>query len=225
MKQIIFIILSAAAGFLTSILVLNNFSIDFNLYAEPIQIGLLVIIVVLLLLSLIKFTQIKNLSKKEVVGDEEDEVDILKYKGFTDFSLFSNSSFVLSILTVCISAITNSEMIYVVLGIAAVIVSYIFSILTTYLLKWAYPDREMPKVSDKKYADKLLAISDEGERHIMLIGLYKSYYFVTFALVIAIILATLYSVSSGHSQLFSIIIMSIVLLLTHGKYGLSIRNK
>ena len=83
----------------------------------------------------------------------------------------------------------------------------------------------MPKVSGKNYADKVLAISDEGERHVMLIGLYKSYYFVTFALVIAIILTTLYSVSSGNSQLFSIIIMSIVLLLTHGRYGLAIRNK
>jgi len=225
MKQIIYILLCAAAGFFTSILVLNNFSIDFTQYAQPIQIGLLVIIGVLLLLSLIKFKQIKNLSKKEVSGDEEDEVDILKYKRFTDFTLFANSSFVLSLLTVCISVITASEMVYIILGIIAVIVSYIISILTSYLLKWAYPDREMPKVSDKNYADKLLAISDEGERHVMLIGLYKSYYFVTFALVIAIILTTLYSVSSGNSQLFSIIIMSIVLLLTHGIYGLAIRNK
>lgn len=225
MKQFLFILLSAAIGFFTSILVLNNFTIDINEYAEPILIGLLVIIAVLLLLSLAKFTQIKNISKKVVEGDEEDEVDILKYKGFTDFSLFSNSSFVLSLLTLCISAITNSKMTFVVLGIVAVIISYIVIMLTSSMLKWAYPDREMPQVSDKKYADKLLAISDEGERHVMLIGLYKSYTFVTFALVIAIIVTTLYSVSSGNSQLFSIIIMSIVLLLTHGRYGLAIRNK
>ena len=225
MKQIIFIILSAAVGFFTAILVLNNFSINFNEYAEPIQIGLIVLIVALLLLSLIKYKKIKDLSKKEVEGDEEDEVDVLKYKGFTDFTLLTTFSLILSILLVAVSLIIKSEMFYVVFGIVAVVVSFLISILTTNLLKIAYPDREMPSVSDKDYAEKLLAISDEGERHVMLIGLYKAYYFVTFALIIAIIVSTLYSISSGQTQLFSIIVMSIVLILTHWKYGMAIRNK
>jgi hypothetical protein len=103
--------------------------------------------------------------------------------------------------------------------------SYIFSMSILILLPVVYPDQNLPGFSEKNYAEKPLEVSDEGERHVMHIGLYKSYNVFTLALVIAILLATFYSISSGTSQLFSIIVMVIVLLLGHGKYCLAIRNK
>ncbi|HWL24117.1 MAG TPA: DUF3169 family protein [Ureibacillus sp.] len=225
MKQVIFILLSAAVGFFTSILVLKGFKYDFSHLAEPFQIGLLISILILLFISFVKYTQIKNLSRKEVEGDEEDEVDVLIYKKYTDFSLLVQSSLILSILVMCAAITTTLQLIYIVLGIVALIISFLFSIRSVQLLKVAYPDRNIPSTSEKNFAEKLLAISDEGERHVLLIGLYKSYFLFTTALIIGIVLAALYSLSSGNSQLFSIIIMSLVLLMTHGKYSMAIRNK
>ncbi|RKJ64564.1 DUF3169 domain-containing protein, partial [Butyricicoccus sp. 1XD8-22] len=45
------------------------------------------------------------------------------------------------------------------------------------------------------------------------------------ALVFGIVLSTIYSVSTGNSQLFSILVMGIILILINGKYSLSIREK
>ena len=225
MKQIIYILLCAAAGFFTSIFILKGFKFDLVDYAEPIQIGLLVMIGALLLFSIVKYTQVKRLSNKQVDGDEEDEVDILIYKTYTDFSFYVQSSMILSILTLCVSVITTRQIVFIVLGIVAIIISFFASILSANVIRLAYPERNLPKTSEPKFAEKLLAASDEGERHVMLIGFYKSYFLFTTALIFGIILSALYSVSSGQSQLFSIIVMSIVLLLTHGKYCLAIRNK
>jgi len=61
----------------------------------------------------------------------------------------------------------------------------------------------------QEYEEKLLAISDEGEKHVMLIGFYKSYNLMSVALLIAIVLTTFYSISTDHSQLFSIKVMSL----------------
>lgn len=37
-----------------------------------------------------------------------------------------------------------------------------------------YPEGNLLKITEEKYAEKLLAKSDEGEKHVMLHGLYKS---------------------------------------------------
>lgn len=70
-----------------------------------------------------------------------------------------------------------------------------------------------------------LEVSDEGERHVMLIGFYKSYNLMNFVLFIAIVLSTFYSITTNHSQLFSIILIGIVLIIVNGKYCFSVRNK
>src|SRR5690606_41275333 len=43
------------------------------------------------------------------------------------------------------------------------------------LMKNMYPERDLPSITDKKYAEKLLNVSDDGEKHIMLGGLYKTH--------------------------------------------------
>ena len=225
MKTLVQILIYAILGFVSATLVLKSFSFDLTLYAYPAVIGIFVIILIMLLRSMVIYGKIKKLKGKDIHGDEEDEVDILIYKIFTDYSFFTSTSTTLSVLALCISLITNQPLSITVLSIVAIMASYIFSMSISILLPVVYPDRNLPGFSEKNYAEKPLEVSDEGERHVMHIGLYKSYNVFTLALIIAILLATFYSISSGTSQLFSIIVMVIVLLLGHGKYCLAIRNK
>jgi len=194
-------------------------------YAGVITIGILVIIAIMWIWCILLYRQIKQLSRKEVNGEEEDEIDGLMYRKFADYSFSVQVSTTLSLLAMCISGIAIQEMVIAVISIVAVIVSFIFVTMMSTLTPLVYPDRNMPKIGEKKYAEKLLNASDEGERHVMLIGFYKSYNWVSAAMVIGIVLAMIYSASSGNSQLFSIIIMGIVLLIASGGYYLSIRNK
>ena len=225
MKTLIQMLIYAVFGFITAILLLKGFSFDFTLYAFPAVISIFVIILIMLVRCFVIYNRIKKLKGKDVQGDEEDEVDMLIYKIFTDYSFLTSTSTTLSVLALCISLITNQPLSITILSIIAIVVSYIFTMSMTILLPMVYPDRNLPGLSEKNYAEKLLEASDEGERHVILIGLYKSYNLFTLALIIAILLATFYSISTGTSQLFSIIVMVIVLLLGHGKYCLAIRNK
>jgi len=225
MKTVIQVFLCAVIGFVVATLILNNFSPDLMKYAEVIVITLIGIIFILLGVSFKLFREVKKLHNTEVAGDEEDEVDLLIYKKFADFSFLVQSSIVLSVLVLCTTVITLQSVVLTIISIATMILSYLFTILMANLIQLVYPERNIPKFSDSKYTEKLLEISDEGEKHVMLIGFYKSFNLMSVALLIGIVLSTFYSISADQSQLFSIIVMSLVLIIVNGKYCFSIRNK
>ncbi len=225
MKKWIPLFFSAVVGFVVVTLLLNNFTLDFTKHGSTIAIIFLVIIFILLVISVVLYRQIRNLNRKEVYGDDEDVVDSLIYKKFTDYSFLVQSSLTLSLLALSTSVTITEQVFLTVLAILFLLFSYLLSMLISHLTQLLYPERNLPRFSDKNYAEKLLEASDEGERHVMLIGFYKSYNLMSIALVLGILLSTIYSISSGESQLFSIIVMGSVLLLVHGKYCLSIRNK
>src|SRR5690606_15958658 len=93
------------------------------------------------------------------------------------------------------------------------------------LMKNMYPERDLPSITDKKYAEKLLNVSDDGEKHIMLGGLYKTHITMNSLLLGAIVLLLFYSIASDSSQLFSIFIIVGILAITNTQYQFSIRNK
>jgi len=225
MKTVIQVFLCAVIGFVVATLILNNFSPDLMKYAEVIVITLIGIIFILLGVSFKLFREVKKLHNTEVAGDEEDEVDLLIYKKFADFSFLVQSSIVLSVLVLCTTVITLQSVVLTIISIATMILSYLFTILMANLIQLVYPERNIPKFSDSKYTEKLLEISDEGEKHVMLIGFYKPFNLMSVALLIGIVLSTFYSISADQSQLFSIIVMSLVLIIVNGKYCFSIRNK
>lgn len=220
-------LIGGAVGFIAGLAVIlfGDVTIEFSKYADAAVISLFVIIAVLMGLSLLLYRQVKRLNHSEFNGDEEDEADVLKYKKFTDYSLFIQSSMTLSILALSIALIAAKNMVFVVIAIVALIVSYLFTAYMLHLMRLVYPHRNIPALTDPDYTVKLLEAADEGEKHVMFNGLYKAYNLLSIALIIAVVCATLYSLYSDHSQLFSIIAMCIVLLLVNGKYLLAVRNK
>lgn len=225
MKTLKQLLVGGAIGFIVTFTVLKGFTFDFSKYADTVVLSLFVIIVILLGLSLLLYRQISNLNNTAYEGDEEDEVDVKKYKKFTDYSLFIHSSLTLSLLALTISIIVTKSTVFIILSISALIVCNLFMTFMHHLMKLVYPDRNLPSLSAPNYTEKLLEVADEGEKHVILNGLYKSYSLLSIALVVAIAVATFYSISTDNSQLFSIIAMCIVLLIVNGKYLLAIRNK
>jgi len=225
MKMWIQLIFSAVIGFVVVTLLLNGFTFDFAKHGTTIVVSMLVLIFILLVVSLVIYRQIITLNRKDVYGEDEDEMDVLIYKKVTDYSFLVQASFTFSLVALCISAIINTKFLFTILAVVVTFISYLLTMLISHLTQRIYPERHLPKLSEANYAEKLLEASDEGERHVMLIGFYKSYNLLTISLFIAIILSTVYSISSGQSQLFSIMVMGAVLLVVHGKYCASIRNK
>ncbi|KAA0956410.1 DUF3169 family protein [Planococcus sp. ANT_H30] len=103
-----------------------------------------------------------------------------------------------------------------VTGIALVFTSASLSFILPGLTQKMYSERQPPSINDKNYTKKSLKISADGEKHVMLGGLYKTYLTMHSLLVRAIILLLFYSIVSDSSQLFSIFTIVIILHLpTH----------
>lgn len=112
-----------------------------------------------------------------------------------------------------------------ILGIVLIAFSFTISSILPGLTKKMYPERDLPSLSDKQYAEKLLNVSDDGEKHVMLGGLYKTHITMNSLLLGAIVLLLFYSMASDSSQLFSIFIIVGILAITNTQYLFSIRNK
>ncbi|MCE4048873.1 MULTISPECIES: DUF3169 domain-containing protein [Bacillaceae] len=226
MRTWIKIIVSAILGFFSSILILKGFEINFDPYVDEFVIAIFIIIVIVMGVSFGLYKQIISLNNKDVDGEEEDAIDIQIYKKLSDYALLTFSNFIFSLLALCITLITNKEIVIIILSLITVLICCILMSIMMNLYRLVQPHRPIiPRSSHKDYGNALLNVADDGEKHVMLIGFYKSYHLFCTALLIAIMFATFYSISSGNSQIFSIIAMSIVLVLANGKYYLSIRNK
>ncbi len=225
MKLLIQLIIGAVVGFFGALLFLNIPIYDLTAYANGIVIGLYSIICIGWLWGSILQRQLKKSYEMNLEGEEEDEADKSRYRKFSDYSLIIQSNSVISLLALCIIVITTMNIALIIIGVVFSLVSYLLMASMIRLMQIVYPERNLPSASDSDYAKKLLDSADEGEKHIMLHGLYKSYNTVNILMIFGMIGATIYSVATENSQVFSIILMGIVLLVVNGRYMLSVRDK
>lgn len=74
---------------------------------------------------------------------------------------------VLSIVSLGITVITEQPIwLMIVTGVAIAVAALLSTVLPA-MVNMLYPNRDLPKAAEKDYAKKLLAASDEGERHVM----------------------------------------------------------
>ncbi|SES64770.1 Protein of unknown function [Oceanobacillus limi] len=217
MKSIVQFLISGVAGFFV-VYGLMNFS-EVNVAGEITVISIIAISFILITMSVFRFQQIKALNTQNVTGDEEDEVEDRKYKLFADYSLSSNSSFYLSILALSLSLIITEQLSMTIVSIILLVFSFFLLHYMGKIIQYMYPDRK------PNYAKSILDVADDGEKHVILDGLYKSQSILNISLIAAITLATVYSMNNGESQTFSIILMAVILLVVNSKYLLVIRNK
>src|SRR5690606_393060 len=108
--------------------------------------------------------QINRLNSRTFEGKEEDEVETLKYRKFSNYSLFIQSSTVISVLGVSIVLSTTMNIFLIVIGMLFIFIGYYLQVFMIKLMQKVYPDRNLPSLSDPQYTEKLLELSDEGER-------------------------------------------------------------
>lgn len=189
-----------------------------------VSIILYIVVVLCWVFSFIIANKIKKIANKELVGEAEDEAEEVMNKLLYDFSFGTNIGAIIAIVAMSLSVMAMNFTL-IIAGIVASFFSYYMTSYMMTLMKLAYPERELPEISDKDFSKKLLEASDDGERHIMLQGLYKVYSFANAAFLFAIMGLALYSLLTDDSQLFSIIVISIILVTMNGMYLISVRNR
>ncbi|MCG1009635.1 DUF3169 family protein [Salinicoccus sp. ID82-1] len=224
MKHVLKLLLYAALGFTIAYLVMNS-DVRQQLMTGNrwVPIALLVIAVLTTVFAIYKYFQLRSMAT--VKGSDEDAMEQRKYRKFVDLTLITQFSTVIAVLALGMGAIMETPVWHLLAGMITFITAFIFQLLTPALTKLIYPERSLPDVSDKHYADKLLAISDEGERHIMLNGLYKAYVSTSSLLFIALVVLVVYSVFTGNTQILGMFLIAAILLISNVQYGLSIRNR
>ena len=228
MKKIILMFLGGGiVGFISSYAIASNSlftSWSLDKIAMPLTIILLAITAFFILIIPVYYTQIKKKASLALTGDAEDERDTWMYNKFGDISLAASSAIIMALTASSIALISDQSMTLTIVALVILIISIPATIVPNSLMRIVYKDRELPNPNDKDYAKKLMAIADEGERHVMLEGFYKSFQLANILLPLGIILLMFYSEISGDSQLFAIIIIGIIAVAMNARYFLKIRQ-
>lgn len=226
MRLVFQMIAGAAVGFILMYLALSmNFSSDFSGFAFAFTLLLLGITILLLVLGMVSIVQMNKKAKMTLSGDEEDERDRWQYKRYSDTTLGGTVALVLSIVSLGVAVITEQPIWLLVVVMVTTLAASLLTTVVPAMIKVIYPDRKLPNVAEKDYAKKLLAASDEGERHVMLEGLYRTFTTLNVTLLLALVLLIVYSVGTGVSQLFAIFVIALILIIANAQYLFSIRNK
>lgn len=227
-KAIIQIIAASLWGFVVMYLVLRTgfgFSIPLSAWSFEITLVLLGMTIILMLTSLVIYLKIHREMKKQVTGEEEDEREAKAYNYFNNLILTNIASIYLSVASLAIGIITNQSVILVNISLVLVFLGMILSAVFMEVKKKIHPHRGLPSIGDRRYAKKIFEVSDEGERHIMLQGLYYTFSNMNVLLLVGVFILIIYSIISGVSQLFGILLILGILLITNMQYMIKIRNK
>ncbi|MEK5009481.1 DUF3169 family protein [Bacillus sp. FSL K6-3312] len=226
MKTIYKMLLGALLGFLGAYCLLaaefEMTLLDVAFEATLVISGLTIVLIVYCFSGISRMKKRVSLS---VSGDEEDELEVKQYRTFTDLTLANTVSTILSIIAIGMAIVTEQPIWLIFVNVALFIVTIISSYVAISVLKLVYPNRNLPSPSDKDYSKKLLAISDEGEKHVMLGGLFHTYQMMNILLTSAMFILIVYSLGANHSQLFSIIVIGLVLIILNANYMFRIRNR
>ena len=225
-------LLYAVIGFAASYLTLEL------LYGRNINIGgtlddvyfwlsivMIIIIIGLLLYAFIRHRNLISLTKDKNRNMTDDEFDAYSYNSFNVITVMTSVSLILSFMSLAIQTMTAENPWLIVLTVILAFISLYMSIRSSALINIVYPDKDLPEISDKKYAEKLFAASDEGEIFIMAKALYRSWTLTSTMLFFALIFMIFYSFIMEESQIFSIVIIGLIMIINQLKYAYEIREK
>lgn len=202
-----------------------NFQAVYNVIQEPLIIFTFFIIFFTIVKSLSLKNNLIRLSKLEVDGEEEDLVDDQLYEKSRQYSMYSGIGGILSLSSLAMVAILDFPTAYYVIAFLSIVLTMYLQYTLPKLFRTIYPTRPYPSINDKKYQEKILAMADEGERHIILVALYKSYHLIIMLTFLGIAVSLFYSVITNTSQLFSIIVLTIILLTSTISYATAIKRE
>lgn len=222
-------LIGALCGFLVMYMIMDSGFLNNPWGALDLSLELMILLMIisfgLNIFNAMTWVIIMRESKRQVTGDEEDERAELQNKRYGDGMMAANIAMYTSTGMLALVGITAQPNAFIFISLCLLILSLSMMFITTKLVKVVDPDRDYPSVNDKQYAEKLMEMSDDGERHIMLHGLYRAFTSINMLLFFAVLVLIAYSILTGVSQLAGILIILFILIFTNAQYMLSIRKK
>lgn len=187
--------------------------------------AMIALAIALLVYAFIRRRTLIKMTKSDNRKMNDDDFDVYSYNTFNIVTVATAVPLVLSLVALAIQTMAAENVWLIVLTTVLLFVSVFMSFQASALVNIIYPDKELPEPSDKKYAEKLFAASDEGEIFIMAKALYRSWTLTSTMLFFALIFMIFYSYITTESQIFSIIIIGLVMIINQLKYAYEIREK
>lgn len=226
LKMLLYAAIGFAAGYLTLELLYgrNSEGLLETIYFW-LSIVMIVLAAALLVYAFIRRRKLIKLTEENNRKINDDDLDVYSYNTFNVVTVATAVPLVLSLMALAIQTLAAENVWLVVLTIALLFVSTFMNFQASALANVIYPEKELPEISDKKYAEKLFAASDEGEIFIMAKALYRSWTLTTTMLFFALIFMIFYSFVTSESQIFSIVIIGLIMIINQLKYAYEIREK
>lgn len=226
LKMLLYAAIGFAAGYLTLELLYgrNSEGLLETIYFW-LSIVMIVLAAALLVYAFIRRRKLLKLTEENNRKINDDDLDVYSYNTFNIVTVATAVPLVLSLMALAIQTLAAENVWLVVLTIALLFVSTFMSFQASALANIIYPEKNLPEISDKKYSEKLFAASDEGEIFIMAKALYRSWTLTTTMLFFALIFMIFYSFVTSESQIFSIVIIGLIMIINQLKYAYEIREK
>ncbi|MGC9615193.1 DUF3169 family protein [Staphylococcus pasteuri] len=144
--------------------------------------------------------------------DESEEKSNLK---FLNASFIYYFQILISLIFLLILVIGNIKDIYVLFAIIPYMITVIPALLIGLYARKV--DERYPKLGEHKYTEKLLSIMDEGERHITLTSMFKTYHINLVLIIVFAIFLAIHSISSGINQTMGVIFL--IVLFIYNAFG------
>lgn len=220
-------VIGGVFGYAAMYIFLNNTLIrpDFQAYAFPAALLLTSVLIGLVVWWVVRDRTIRHLTRHPLTGDAEDEAEGTMYRAYSDNSLATTIMLFICLGLMSLTLLADQSLWFVGISVAMLLVSFVLSHLTQRQLRIMYPDRDLPKTSSPDYAQQLLDVADDGEKHVMLQGLYRTNISMMSLSFVAIIVLLLYSLLTGNSQLFAIFVVICLMVFTNVQYIRIVRAK
>lgn len=181
-------------------------------------------VLVLLATGYYYFMRIKKSSTYVVTGEAEDNLLDKQYQRAIIVSAVINGAFILSLSAMAIGFIMVRERAPAIplLSFTLLVISVLSTAIVMKSTALANPSRPIPNWTQE---DAVFEAMDEGERYIALKAYYKVYKVLTCLLLASILIAMYYSVLTEHSQIISIMLMTVLLLVMSGSYLAVLRRE
>ncbi|CEA01664.1 hypothetical protein BN1048_01450 [Jeotgalicoccus saudimassiliensis] len=230
MKFTLKIILYGAIGFAAGYLILEllygrNTDATLEVIYYWLSIVMIVLAAALLIYAFIRRRKLIKLTNDKNRTMNEDDFDVYSYNAFNIITVTTAVPLVLSLIALAIQTMAAENPWLVGFTIILLFISGFMNLQASALINIIYPDKDLPKPGDKKYNQKLLAASDEGELFIMTKALYSSWTLTSMLLFFAMIMMIFYSFVTDESQIFSIVIIGLIMIISQLKYSYEIREK
>lgn len=226
LKIILYGAIGFAAGYLTlELLYGRNTDATLEVIYYWLSIVMIVLAAALLIYAFIRRRKLIKLTNDKNRTMNEDDFDVYSYNAFNIITVTTAVPLVLSLIALAIQTMAAENPWLVGFTIILLFISGFMNLQASALISIIYPDKDLPEPGDKKYNQKLLAASDEGELFIMTKALYSSWTLTSMLLFFAMIMMIFYSFVTDESQIFSIVIIGLIMIISQLKYSYEIREK